>query len=214
MTSNRANLENPNQNSTYLILAVILFILSAVGFILLSQIQRSRQLPPPVTDIAVTSEIPTSAPIDENIDTSAIPAPSTDTLSLTPSAPHPTTVIAKPTPVTQTYTSDTDKFTAVYKSSRKVYKDSEVGGTRYTFYSPQGNIALHVGNKWSWEYPDRQFSQSLLVSGYPTFIYEIDTQTIVDFQVGEKLFTIQCVHNSDAVFKSECQQFLSDFKVN
>jgi len=96
----------------------------------------------------------------------------------------------------------------------RVYTDKESSGNRYTFYQPLGNIAVHVGTDWSWVYPNRQFSQSLLVSGYATFIYDIELQTIVDFQVGEQKFTIQCVHNADQVLKDDCQRFIADFKTN
>lgn len=210
MTPNRANLDDLGRNSTYVVLTVVLVILSIVGLVLFFQLQKTQPLPKSDSKIPVSGISPPPNPTLSP--TVLLPTPTTPktipTVTVTPG------VTVTPTPATLTFKSDVDKFTAIYKSSRKLYQNQESGGTRYTFYSPQGNIALHVGTNWSWVYPDRQFSQSLLVSGYSTFIYDIDTQTIVDFKVGDQLFTIQCVHSGDTVLKTECRQFLVDFKTN
>lgn len=237
MTSNRANLNDSGRNYTYLFLTIVLVVLSVVGIFFFFRIRNTNPtLTPPLVSTPTfipspTSEVfnvtptiydysPTpiasiSAKPSPSVKPSSSPKPTstprpTSTPKLTPTAASSPT----PTPAFQTFTSDADKFTAIYQSNRKLYSDKESTGNRYTFYSTLGNFAVHVGSKWSWSYPTRDFSQTLLVSGYPTFVYEINTQTIVDFQVGDKLYTIQCVHNGQIDLKSECTKFLSDFKIN
>lgn len=215
MTPTRANLDDIGNKPTYIFLTIALLALSAVGIFLFFQIQKTDSTSSPAPSVAPISIYPTAIPTNpepslEPFVPSVIPTPQT---SLIPTR-DPLNPIMEPTPTFKTYTNSTDKFTAVYKSFRKLYIDTEASGNRYTFYSTSGNITVHVGPKWSWVYPDRQFSQSLLVSGYSTFIYETDSQTITDFQVGSQLFTIQCVHQNKADLKTECQQFLSDFKTN
>lgn len=213
MTSNRANLNNLGNNSTYLVLAVILIILSVVGILLFFQIQKTNPKSILVTDNLPTQNLPSPIPSVSSPSANVV-SPTSVVTTATTSIPQPSLSLPEPTPTYKTYRNDTDKFTAIYQASRKLYSDVENTGNRYIFYSSLGNITVHVGPKWSWAYPDRQFSQSLLVSGYPTFIYDIDSQTITDFQVGQQLFTIQCIHHNVSSLKLECQQFLSDFKTN
>lgn len=189
MSSSRANLNDLGRNKTYVVLIIILIILSVIGLILFFQLPK-----PKIPSAVIPLDISPTVPIVD-ISPSTIPS-------------------VTPTPAFQTYTSEADNFTAIYDPGRKFYQDKEAGGNRYTFSSATGNIAVHVGKSWSWTYPDRQFSQSLLVSGRPTFIYEISTQTIVDFQSNDQNYTIQCVHQGDSARKAECQKFISDFKLN
>ena len=240
MTPNRANLDDLGHNRTYLYLTVILVILSLVGLILFSQLKKtpdttasiaSVPTPTSVPTLAVTDTptIATSSPsISPTISSTATSPSVTTTPSPKPakitSTPVPTstpTIKPTPTPEFQTFTSDVDGFTLSYHSNRKIYQDKESSGNRYTLYLAAGNIAVHVGSQWSWVYPDRQFSSTLQVAGKNTFVYEVTTdtvaapaQTIIDFQVGTKNYTVQCVHHNQASLKAECQEFLTSFKLN
>ncbi len=120
---------------------------------------------------------------------------------------------ATPSPSSQSFTSTDDNFSISYDSSRKLYQDTEFSGRRYTLYSSAGNIAIHVGKIWSWTSPLRKFTNDLMVANQPTYVYDIPTQTITDFQFNGKDFTFQCVHNGLANIKSECTQILKSFKL-
>lgn len=231
MNSNRANLDGPNHNLTYIILTVILLILSGIGIFVLFQLQKPHSSVPVVVSEATPTLIPTDTPIivTPSLVESTPSAKVTlkPTLTVKPTATpkltaSPTEIVvtpslsltAGPTPAYQTFTSSVDSFTAIYKSNRKFYQDTESSGNRYTFYSSSGNFAVHVGYSWSWTNPNRQFSQGLMVDGNSTSVYQIDSQTLVDFQVGGKDYTIQCIHNGSSVLKAECTQFINDFKIN
>ncbi len=118
-----------------------------------------------------------------------------------------------PTPFITTYISENDKFQVQHSSNRQVYTDPESSGIRYTFYQKAGNIAVHVGTDWSWSHPSRVFSDTYLVASRPAFRYEINTQTIVDFETDEFKYTIQCVHSGQQLQKDECEQFIHLFKL-
>ncbi len=113
------------------------------------------------------------------------------------------------------YQSKEDGFSVSYSSLRQLHQDTEPSGNRYTFVNKSGNFAIHVSpsDKWSWTHPDRQFTNSLLVSGQNTFRYDINTQTIIDLQSGDKNYTLQCIHNAVESLKTECDQFVSSFKI-
>lgn len=221
MTSNRANLSELDQNSSYLVLAIFLFVLSLIGGFFLYRLNRSA----PVAEVAIPT--PTSAPV-------ATPTLSVTTITIAPSAspsvttkftptlkptlttkptPTPTTDAAQPTPAFLTLTSTTNKFTVPYQSFRKVYPDKELSGDRFTLYSTKGNFAIHVGTGWSWSNPSRQFSDTLKVAGQNTFVYDVDNQRIVDFEAGGLKYTIQCIHGGVQSLKDECNRLLSDFKL-
>jgi len=125
------------------------------------------------------------------------------------------TVAALPTieeNIIKTFQSDNDFFKVEYEGKRKLYQDNENGGQRYTFYDKSGNITVHVGNNWSWTYPERIYSEALQVDGQDTFVYETSNQKIVDFEKNNKKYTIQCVHNKVEAIKEECQKFMDNFK--
>jgi len=214
--SNRSNLDHSDNSKTYLTLTIILIILSLVSLsIFYVANQRgyfNRQTIPGLTPAPNNLPQPTDLPTPEpDPDNTNVPSPIP---SLVPTnTPVPPADSPTPTPVYTSFTSESDAFSLSYKSHRRLYQDKESTGNRYTLYSPDGNIAVHVGNSWSWTYPERQFSDNLIVSGHPTFVYDIDTQTIVDLTVGDVKYTIQCVHNNLTILKDECRQFLSDFKV-
>ncbi len=151
------------------------------------------------------SESPSPSPVLDNQTPSASDSASS-------SSPAPT-LLPTPTPFITTYVSESDKFQVQHSSNRQVYTDPESSGTRYTFYQKSGNIAVHVGTDWSWSHPSRVFSDTYLVSDRPAFRYEINTQTIVDFETDELKYTIQCVHSGQQVQKDECEQFIHLFEL-
>ena len=104
-------------------------------------------------------------------------------------------------------------FESVYSPSRKLYIEKEYSGLRYVLWKSDSKITVHVGNSWSWIHPRRDLTETGVVSGQKTFTYEIGSQKIVDFIDSNKKFTIQCVHNGVAEFKTECDKFISSFKL-
>jgi hypothetical protein len=184
--------------NSYLVLTVILVILSLVGAIFL--VKNKPQIETQIVDEQV---LPTDIPvlIPTEVVEPTIVASASPTLKPTATSSATTPV---PTPAFQTFSSSQDKFSVIYNSSRKLYQDTESSGNRYTFYLSTGNIALHVGTQWSWTHPDRALN--------PTFIYETATQKIVDMESNGLKYTIQCVHNGLSSLKTECDQFIADFK--
>jgi len=230
------------KNSTYIILGLILLILSGIGGYFLFQVYQTNQSTTSYTS-ETTPKIellPTDSPDEE---TSEITPASTSTSIVTPvasvsgkvtpttkttitptKAPSltPTKVPTKTPTVTpvpsssiETFTSEKDGFSIDYSIKRKIYQDTESAGNRYTFYLSSGNFAVHVGlnGQWSWTHPDRQFDDNSLIAGQPSFRYDIAAQTIVDIQYNSKNYTIQCVHNGSSTLKTECEAFISSFKL-
>lgn len=190
-----------NSNSKYLFFSLLLLLLSAFGIYFLLYYLPSQKTPSPVP----VSQLFTPSPASDN-----------QTPSASDSASPPTggpTLLPTPTPFITTYISESDKFQVQYSSDRQVYTDPESSGTRYTFYKKAGNIAVHVGTDWSWSHPSRVFSDTYLVSNRPAFRYEINTQTIVDFETDALKYTIQCVHSGQQVQKDECEQFIHLFEL-
>ena len=196
------------QNLTYIFLTFFFISLSLFGiyYFFLRPVSPSPQIE------NITSE-PT-----EYIQNEVIPTVATSSNKISPKVSvfesSPSASISVPTPTNQTFTSEVDKFTITYNSSRKLYQDKEFSGNRYTLYSPSGNIALHVGKIWSWTNPSRTFSSDNLLAGQPTYTYEATGQTIIDFQFNGLNYTFQCVHNDKESVKSECQQLIKNFKLN
>lgn len=227
------------KNSTYLILSIILLILSVIGgYFLFQNFQSTNQVTYTTETIPKIELIPTDTiPKTTSITPSPAESSSSAKISLTPTAtasalkttitptkvptaaPTKTLIITPTTTVTtdnlKTYTNSTDAFSVSYSSSRVFTQDTEASGNRYTFSSSVGNFAIHVSpsGTWSWTHPNRQFTTNFTVSGQPTFRYDITTQTIVDLQSSTKNYTIQCVHNSVASVKAECEAFISSFKL-
>lgn len=194
-----------SKDSSYFLVAVILIIFSLIGAWYL--------LRPKTT--ALSNEDLTQAPTPETpyVPDSSLEEPSSGDATVSPSSPANDSDEPAPTPQFQNFTSSYDKFSVTYTSDRKLYEDKEGSGTRYTFYRKSGNISVHVGPGWSWSHPDRNFTSDFLVSGQPTFRYDITAQTIVDVQYGGLNYTIQCIHNSTTVNKEECEAFLESFKL-
>ncbi len=229
------------KNSTYLILTIILVILSAIGgYFLFQTYQAQNTVAYNSNTIPKIELIPTDSPQDETkipeTSTSSATitpvATSTAKTTITPTkTPNPTKTITPTKIITKTptasptssvsssstldYSSATDGFSVTYSAKRKLYQDTESSGNRYTFSSTSGNFAIHVSASgvWSWVHPDRQFSQSFLIAGQPTFRYDIAAQTIVDVQSSDKNYTLQCVHNGVASLKTECEAFMSSFNI-
>ncbi|MFA5532754.1 MAG: hypothetical protein WDA13_04145 [Candidatus Shapirobacteria bacterium] len=221
--------------SLYLVLTVILVILSIIGGIFLFQIINKQDntpsnssstakielIPTDVPQISVTPVATTAAKISPT----PIASP-TSKIKVTPTATPTAIPTKKVTPTitptttsapsaTLTYSSSTDGFSVDYSSTRKVYQDTESSGNRYTFSLSSGNFAVHIGlnDKWAWTAPNRNFSGDLIVAGQNTYRYDISNQTIVDLQSNGKNYTIQCVHNGKESLKTECESFISSFKL-
>ncbi len=190
-------MKSSSQSYLYLIFAIVLLTISIIGVI---SLYRRSSSP------SVAAPTPTSSP-------RGYPSPSYDfeTASVSPTITSGLSMDEiEPTPTHQQYTGDT--FQLKYPSYRKLTIENETSGKRYVFYSNIGNITLHSGSAWSWTHPSRQFSSTLLVADQPTFRYDTATQTIIDFQQGDQLFTIQCVHNGKPTLKTECDQFVASFQ--
>lgn len=222
------------KNSLYLVLTVILVILSIIGGYFLFQIinkpnnsdsgsspvSKIELIPTDVPQISVTpiatttgkiSSVPIASPTSKLKVTPTVIPTITPTKVITP---IPTSTIST-TSNFLTYSNSNDGFSVEYSSTRKLYQDTESSGNRYTFYLASGNFAVHVGlnDQWAWTAPSRNFSGDLLVSGQNTYRYDISTQTIVDLQSNGKNYTIQCVHNGVDSKKTECEEFISSFKL-
>lgn len=189
-------------NSKYIFFSLVLLLLSAIGIYYLIYYLPNNQIN---STPLIFSDSPSPSPVLDN----QTPVSSN---SANLSTDQPTGGVT-PTPFIKTYVSEIDKFQVQYSSNRQVYTDPESSGTRYTFYQKEGNIAVHVGTDWSWSHPSRVFSDTDLVSGRPSFRYEINTQTIVDFETEGLKYTIQCVHSGQTPQKDECEQFIHLFEL-
>lgn len=217
------------KNSTYVILGLVLLILSGIGAYFLFQVYQTNQSVPYTAETTPKIELlPTDSPEEEVESITSVP-----TLTITPIASvsskvTPTiakvTVTPTKTPTAsssstassiETFVSNKDGFSIDYSTKRKIYQDTESAGNRYTFYLSSGNFAVHVGlnGQWAWTHPDRQFNNNSLIAGQPSFRYDIAAQTIVDIQSNNKNYTIQCVHNGSSALKTECEAFISSFKL-
>lgn len=141
-----------------------------------------------------------------------------------PDTPAPTTFPTPAATVTTEPTSDqsgylvfsssTDKFEVRYQSYRKLFQDVSSQNHRYVFTEPNSaNFVVHVGQTWSWIHPNRQFGNDFKIADKPTFKYETTSQIVVDLENGGNLYTLQCVHNGNEKLKTECQEFMSSFKL-
>lgn len=225
------------KNSTYIILGLVLLILSGIGGYFLFQVYQTNQSATYTAQTTPKIELlPTDSPEEETDEitpastsasiisitpiasVSSKITPTTAKITITPTKIPTKTPTATPSSTTsslETFTSDKDGFSIDYSSKRKLYQDTESAGNRYTFYLSSGNFAVHVGlnGQWAWTHPDRQFNDSSLVAGQPSFRYDIAAQTIVDIQYNNKNYTIQCVHNGSSTLKTECETFISSFKL-
>jgi hypothetical protein len=239
MTTNRTNLDDFQNNSSYIIFTTVFFSLSLIGLFILFQINKQKNK---TNTIAIQPTIiPTDAPTLSP--TEIIPSPEitivpevTSTLAFTASPtgklkPTPTlkpTITPKPTialestsssklstiPLMLNFQSPVDKFSVSYNSNRKVYQDKTGNINRYTFYSTKGSFAIHVSTSdWSWINTGRSFSTAFTIQNLPTSRYDIDTQTLVDFENEGRKYTIQCIHNGIASLKTECEKFIQSFKL-
>lgn len=218
MDSARTNLDDLGRNSSYLILSITFIVLSLAGIFLFFQMRQPKpevvSTPTPTPEFP--TDIPTDIPVDIPTDTPLINQPTptlTAKASPTVTPTLPPSASPTPTPLVLNFQSDTDKFSVVYQSSRQLYQDTESSGNRYTFYRSDSTITVHAGSSWSWSHPGRTFTSDLLVANQPTFRYDVTAQTIVDLQKDNLLYTIQCYHHAKESVKSECDSFLSSFKL-
>ena len=218
-----------NKNSIYLILTIVLVILSIIGgYFLFKMYQNSNLVSYTSTTIPKIELLPTDSiqPLIQDISTSsAINTPTlipktTITVATATATPKlsPTLTPTKPLLSNKDiipYQNKEDEFSVSYSTQRQLHQDTETSGNRYTFVNKLGNFAIHVSlnDKWSWTHPNRQFTNSLLVSEQNTFRYDINTQTIIDLQSDKKNYTIQCIHNGLESLKTECDYFVSSFKL-
>ncbi|MBP6891365.1 hypothetical protein KBB92_00300 [Candidatus Shapirobacteria bacterium] len=199
----RTNLVEKNNQSKYLILAVILLILTAGGiFFLISRknavmVNEEKQKP---QIIIPTLSRPSPTPIiNETI--------------IIPTGTMIASEAAKPTLNNElSYANPEYNFFVTYNNKRKLYPEKETSGERFNFYSNEGSITVHAGEKWSWEYPLRDFTNTILVDGVNSFVYEIEKQKLVDFENGKFKYTIQCIHNAKKELIEECNKFVTNFK--
>ena len=228
------------KNMKFLIPSIVLLILSGLGIFFIFKINNSTKTAiNTTTPTPSPTSIPTQTPTITVIPTATSSAKITITPTATPSSKITITPTATPstkikttitptpkliltptlTPIPTTtpsilnFKSTTDGFSISYNSSRKLYRDTESTGNRYTFYSSVGNFAVHVAKSgtWSWTNPDRNFNSDLIVSGQNTYRYDISTQTIIDLQSTTKNYTIQCIHNNKEALKIECEEFIKSF---
>lgn len=227
------------RNTTYLILTIILLILSGIGgYFLFQNFQNQNSSNYTSDSIPKIELIPTDTalPQDEvnEEDIGFSDSTSSAQISITPIATASVTKITTPTKIPTkiptltttitptistsgltSYSSSEDNFSVSYSSKRQLVAGTESTGNRYTFAYSTGNFAIHVSDSgtWSWTHTGRQFSTAFVVSGQPTFRYDIAAQTIVDLQSSDKNYTIQCVHNGSESLKAECESFISSFKL-
>jgi hypothetical protein len=211
MQPNRTDLNRIGQKRLYQTTSLVLISLSLIGVIGLLLFLKVRSNPNVLPPGSIPYPSPQLAISPTDLPPDLLPSPE-------PTAPLPdtTTPTIPPNPSSpsaQFFQSEVDKFRIYYSPARKLYQDKENTGNRYTFYAPKSTITVHVGSNWSWVPPRRQFTADLLVSGQPTYRYDINQQTIVDFEVNGLKYTIQCFHNTDPIVKTECSQFLSDFSL-
>lgn len=183
----------------------------------------------PTREDASASSVITTPKITPNVSLTKAPLEATPTAKVLLS-PSPTTSVATTSGDLISYQNTKDSFSLQYFPKRKIYEnveptlydldgdkslDSSLKGNLYTFFHSTGSFAVHVSpsQTWSWTHPDRKFDNNYLVSGMPTFVHKISTQTIVDLQNNNKNYTIQCVHNGVADLKTECEDFISSFKL-
>ncbi|MFA5025191.1 MAG: hypothetical protein WC503_01625 [Candidatus Shapirobacteria bacterium] len=110
------------------------------------------------------------------------------------------------------FESKEDGFSVRYDSKRKLTVETEDSGKRYVFSNYLGNITVHTGKEWSWVNSGRTFTDTFLVGGEKSYVYDISNQKIIDIEKDDNKYTIQCVHNAKEELKKECQKFLEDFK--
>lgn len=217
-----------NKNSLYLVLTIILIILSAIGGYFLFNIYNQRSSSnytsstTPKIELIPTDSVQNITDQDSSVSSEIITPTVTKTNPIASATATPKLVLTPSPSISSTTSKDVvlyenkeDGFSVSHTNQRLVHQDSEPSGNRYTFVNKVGNFAVHVSptGKWSWTHPDRQFTTTLLVSGQKTFRYDITTQTIIDLQSDSKNYTLQCIHNGLESLKTECDQFVSSFKL-
>lgn len=217
-----------NKNSLYLVLTIILIILSAIGGYFLFNIYNQRSSSnytsstTPKIELIPTDSVQNITDQDSSVSSEIITPTVTKTNPIASATATPKLVLTPSPSISSTTSKDVvlyenkeDGFSVSHTNQRIIHQDSEPSGNRYTFVNKVGNFAVHVSptGKWSWTHPDRQFTTTLLVSGQKTFRYDITTQTIIDLQSDSKNYTLQCIHNGLESLKTECDQFVSSFKL-
>ncbi len=184
-----------NNKKGYVVGTLILLVLSVVGIWWLKKDQKPT-IVNKVEDVAVEEIAPTE---------SLVPSPMAEATPIE---------IITPTEIPNgILRSERDGFEVSYQPDRTLYETTEGSGKRYTLYRSDSTIAIHVGEKWSWIHPGREFGSDFLVASQPTFVYQTTDQKIVDFETETKKYTIQCVFGTQGDAITECDQILKDFKL-
>lgn len=205
----RSNLNTSESPIKFIVGSTILLVASGIGvFWLTGQSKKETNVK---ENIVLAEPTKTVLPTPTVIEVSEESITITPTIATSEAMASPNAVTSPTLKAIEVFESQEGGFGAKYKSTRKVYEENESSGKRYIFYSNNGNITVHAGNAWSWINSGRTFSETLLVGGEKTYIYEISNQKIVDLQKGDKKYTIQCVHNTVNELKIECDKFLADF---
>jgi hypothetical protein len=187
----RSNLDSRENPIKYILGALLLLAISGIGIFYLTSESAKHST-------------------EQNVVEKILPTVTVEVLTtISPTAAKTVT----PTPkAIENFVSTDEGFSVDYNGERKQYQENEGSGKRYIFYSTLGNITVHVGKSWSWLYPERTFTDDLLVSGEKSFVFENKEQKIVDVEKNNRKYTIQCVHNGSQKLKTECDKFLVDFK--
>ena len=205
--------ENPLK---YILGSLLLLVSSGIGIVLIGQNNNKKQ----INESVLTEEkesLVTSEPTIEIVPTEKI-ASESNKISVSPTIKIATATATKAISATpsikalESYENLEAAFACKYESKRKLIVEKEASGTRYVFANQAGNITVHTGKSWSWLSSGRTFSDKLLIDGEKSSVYEISNQKIVDVEIGDQKYTIQCVHNAIKELKIECEKFLEDFK--
>jgi len=198
--SERTNLNISEKPTKYIVGSILLLVLSAIGVFVLNEWSKKE----------VKKDLVDNQIINEKVKVEEETNESTEIPEFSPGASESTTLVPSVNLV-ESFENSMGKFGVKYDGKRKVYEENEISGKRYVFFSPSGNITVHVGKTWSWINSGREFTDSLLIGGEKSYVYEITNQKIVDIEKDEDKYTIQCVHNALQEIKEECEKFLSDF---
>lgn len=199
----RTKLTEENKKSKYLIISIILLLLSMGGIFYLilgnkKNVTENEKQKPQIVEPTLSRPSPTPI-INETV--------------IIPTGATVASETATPIPSNElNYANPEYNFFVIYSNKRKLYPEEEASGKRFNFYSNEGSITLHAGEKWSWQYPERNFTSTLLVGGVNSFIYKAEKQRLVDFEKGTFKYTIQCIHDNKKELEEECDKFIADFR--
>lgn len=214
----RTNLIVSDNPKKYILGSLLLLVASGIGiFLILGNKENNKNLISEENNLVTPTKSISITPKIEVIPTEKI-ASESNTIKISPTIKIATATATKAISATpsvkalESYENTEAAFACKYESKRKLIVEKEASGTRYVFANQSGNITVHTGKSWSWVSSGRTFSDKQLIDGEKSYIYEISNQKIVDIEIGDQKYTIQCVHNAIKELKSECEKFLEEFK--